>query len=128
MLGVPHHGLQTDFEQRCGPYASMVYRHCLHMLRNEQEAQDAAQESMLRAYRAYPSFRGKGVAKWLYAIAHNTCLDVLKSARYRREQLTLDGESRDRTFALMDMLMSKKRAADRRAWLEKNGDKAEMLD
>ena len=46
----------------------------------------------------------------------------------RLMQLTLDGESRDRTFALMDMLMSKKRAADRRAWLEKNGDKAEMLD
>ena len=41
-------------------------------------------------FRAYPAFRGKGVASWLYAIAHNTCLDVLKSARYRREMAVLD--------------------------------------
>lgn len=90
MLGLPFHQPKDDFEQRCAPYAGMVYRHCLHMLRNVHEAEDAAQESMLRAFRAYPSFRGKGVASWLYAIAHNTCLDILKSARYRREQMTLD--------------------------------------
>ena len=83
---------QEDFETRCAPYAPMVYRHCLQMLRSPQEAEDAAQESMLRAFRAYPKFRGSGVASWLYAIAHNTCLDVLKSARYRRESLTLDQE------------------------------------
>ena len=79
-----------SFEERCAPYAGMVYRHCLHMLKNVQEAEDAAQESMLRAFRAYPAFRGKGAASWLYAIAHNTCLDILKSARYRREVMTLD--------------------------------------
>ncbi len=90
MLGLPFHHPRDDFEQRCAPYAGMVYRHCLHMLKNVHEAEDAAQESMLRAFRAYPSFRGKGVASWLYAIAHHTCLDVLKSARYRREQMTLD--------------------------------------
>lgn len=90
MMGLPFHTPRQDFEQRCAPYAGMVYRHCLHMLRNVHEAEDAAQESMLRAFRAYPSFRGKGVASWMYAIAHNTCLDVLKSARYRREHLTLD--------------------------------------
>lgn len=81
---------EASFEERCAPYAPMVYRHCLQMLRHPQEAEDAAQESMLRAFRAYPSFRGSGVASWLYRIAHNTCLDVLKSARYQREYATLD--------------------------------------
>ena len=90
MLGFSPRRQTDDFEQRCAPYAGMVYRHCLHMLKNVHEAEDAAQESMLRAFRAYSSFRGKGVASWLYAIAHNTCLDILKSARYRREMLTLD--------------------------------------
>ena len=90
MLGIPFHQPRESFEESCGPYAGMVYRHCLHMLKNPHEAEDAAQESMLRAFRAYPSFRGKGVASWLYAIAHNTCLDILKSARYRRERMTLD--------------------------------------
>ena len=92
MLGFPVHQPRQDFEQLCAPYAGMVYRHCLHMLKNVHEAEDAAQESMLRAFRAYPSFRGKGAASWLYAIAHNTCLDVLKSARYRREVLTADDQ------------------------------------
>ena len=46
----------------------------------------------------------------------------------RLMQLTLDNENSDNTFALMSMLLSKKRAADRRLWLEKNGDKAELLD
>ncbi len=100
MFGIPIRQHRDDFEQRCAPYAGMVYRHCLHMLKNTHEAEDAAQESMLRAFRAYPSFRGKGVASWLYAIAHNTCLDILKSARYRREMMTLDDP--ENTFQQLD--------------------------
>ena len=83
------------FEEMCAPYAPMVYRHCLHMLRHPQEAEDAAQESMLRAFRAFGAFHGSGVASWLFRIAHNTCLDVLKSARYQRESVTLDGSEYD---------------------------------
>lgn len=79
------------FERRCGPYASMVYRHCLHMLKHPQEAEDAAQESMLRAFRAFDSLTGDGVATWLFRIAHNTCLDILKSARMRRQQAMPEG-------------------------------------
>ena len=46
----------------------------------------------------------------------------------RLMQLTLAAEIEEETFALLDMLLSKKRAADRRQWLENNGDKAEFLD
>ena len=42
----------------------------------------------------------------------------------RLMQLTLTSDADENTFALMDMLLSKKRAADRRQWLEDNGDKA----
>ena len=48
------------FSEECGPYAGMVYRHCLHMLSRPEEAEDAAQESMLRAFRAYDGYRGEG--------------------------------------------------------------------
>lgn len=85
------------FEQLCAPYAPMVYRHCLHMLRSPHEAEDAAQESMLRAFRAFGSFRGAGAASWLFRIAHNTCLDILKSARHQRESAVLDGGEYDLT-------------------------------
>ena len=53
---------------------------------------------------------------------------TLAPASRRLMQLTLDANIEEETFALMDMLLSKKRAADRRQWLEKNGDKAEFLD
>ena len=85
-----HRPTAEAFERLCAPYSGMVYRHCLHMLGNPHEAEDAAQESMLRAFRAFDAFRGDAVASWLFRIAHNTCLDILKSARVRRESLTLD--------------------------------------
>lgn len=80
------------FETLCAPYAGMVYRHCLMMLKNPQDAEDAAQDTMLRAFRAFDRKSGHGVAAWLFTIAHNTCLDVIKSARYQRESATLDGQ------------------------------------
>ncbi len=46
----------------------------------------------------------------------------------RLMQLTLTTDADQGTFALMDMLLSSKRAADRRQWIENNGDKAELLD
>lgn len=44
----------------------------------------------------------------------------------RLMQLTLDESNDEHTMSLLDMLLSKKRAADRRSWLEKNGDKAQF--
>lgn len=46
----------------------------------------------------------------------------------RLMQLTLEDKVQDETFALFDMLLSKKRASDRRVWLEQNGDKAQLMD
>lgn len=75
-----------------GPYEGLVYRQCLLLLKNPADAQDAAQETMLRAYRAMPRFLGlSSVPTWLYRIAHNVCLDWLKRPRTRRENASLDG-------------------------------------
>lgn len=90
MIKEPSSTDANAFEQLCAPYSGMVYRHCLHMLKNPHDAEDAAQESMLRAFRAFSRFHSGGVATWLFRIAHNTCLDILKSARHRRESATLD--------------------------------------
>lgn len=52
---------------------------------------DALQEAYVKAYRALPRFRGEsGVGTWLYRIAHNACIDLL---RRRREALPLDTEA-----------------------------------
>lgn len=79
------------FAELCAPFSPMVYRHCLQMLGREADAQDAAQEAMLRAYRAIPRFLGQsGVATWLYRIAHNTCLDMLKKPGRKREAASME--------------------------------------
>lgn len=69
--------------------------------------------------------RFKGLGEMNPAQLRETTLDP--SSR-RLMQLTFDESNEDESRALLDMLLSKKRAADRRAWLEANGDKAELVD
>lgn len=78
-----------DFEQLCTPYINMIYRHCYIMLKRKEDAEDATQECLIKAYRAFNRYNGRGVASWLFRIAHNICLDILKSARYKKESLSL---------------------------------------
>ena len=53
---------------------------------------------------------------------------TLSPTSRRLMQLVMPDESLDDALGLLDMLLSKKRASDRRQWLERNGDKAEVLD
>lgn len=66
----------------------MIYLLCLRMTGNREDAMDCTQETMLRAFRAYPSFRREANEKtWFYRIAYNTCVDHL---RKRPSDISLD--------------------------------------
>jgi RNA polymerase sigma-70 factor, ECF subfamily len=59
-----------------------IYRLSVHMLRDRSEAEDATQETFLRAYRALPKFEGKSALyTWLHRIAVHVCLNRLRSGR-----------------------------------------------
>ena len=77
---------------RCArPSKAWSTRHCLQMLKTPADAQDAAQETMLRAFRSFSSYeRRSELGTWLYRIAHNICLDALKRAHKRYETASLD--------------------------------------
>ena len=60
-------------------YRDMVYTICLRMLSVEADAQDAAQEVFVKAYRAISSFQEKSkFSTWIYRIAYNHCISVIR--------------------------------------------------
>ena len=63
-------------------YEAKVYRLCVSYMRSPAAAQDAAQESFVRIWRALGRYDGRAsLSTWLYAIARNCCLTALSAAR-----------------------------------------------
>jgi RNA polymerase sigma-70 factor (TIGR02960 family) len=61
-----------------------LHVHCYRLLANFEEAEDAVQETLLRAWRRRDSFDGSAQFRaWLYRIATNVCLDLLRSSSRR---------------------------------------------
>src|ERR1700689_2238911 len=68
--------------------------YCYRMLGSGFEADDAVQETMVRAWKAAYGFEGRSsVRSWLYRIATNVCLDMLRSRQRRAQPMDL-GPSR----------------------------------
>ncbi|HMI50086.1 MAG TPA: sigma-70 family RNA polymerase sigma factor [Candidatus Saccharimonadales bacterium] len=90
-------GEQELFHELIRPYERMVYLTCFAILKNETEAEDAAQEAVISAYRHLGSFRGEAkFSTWLVTIAMNAGRKRLRKTRTAREvsleQSTEDSE------------------------------------
>ena len=80
--------LAARFEEMAAPLERQVYFTCLHMMNKREDAEDAAQETMLRAFRKFDSFKGESLfSTWIYTVAVHVCLDAIKK---RRETVSLD--------------------------------------
>ena len=70
-------------------HRAALARHCRRMLGSSAEADDAVQETMMRAWRARDQFQDRGSRRaWLYQIASNVCFDALR--RRRRNAVAVD--------------------------------------
>jgi RNA polymerase sigma-70 factor (ECF subfamily) len=77
-------GIPDNVEPALEQHRVELTGYCYRMLGSSFEAEDAVQETLVRAWRSYDRFEGRStVRSWLYRIATNVCLDLL-SGRQRR--------------------------------------------
>jgi RNA polymerase sigma-70 factor, ECF subfamily len=79
-----------DFEQAVLPHLDAAYNLARWLMRNDQDAQDVAQEAYLRAFRFFPGFRGGNARAWLLKIVRNTCYTWLQANRPLQDAAEFD--------------------------------------
>jgi RNA polymerase sigma-70 factor (ECF subfamily) len=71
---------ERDFLADAERHRRELHVHCYRMLASFDEAEDAVQETFLRAWRSRASFEGDTLLRaWLYRIATNVCIDMIRS-------------------------------------------------
>ena len=87
-------GDHRAFETLVDRHKTMVFNVAYRMLRNREDAEDAAQESFLRAFNAIGTFRTEAkFSTWLYRIVSNVCLSHL--GRTHAQQTFLEAEDEE---------------------------------
>ena len=97
---------QLRFEQLVLPHLDAAFNLARWLLRRREDAEDVAQEAMLRAWRFFLGFHGGDARAWLLQIVRNTCYTWLEKNRPMElsvqfnEELHLDGCATPETIAI----------------------------
>jgi RNA polymerase sigma-70 factor (ECF subfamily) len=79
-----------ELEHRLEEHRAELRGYCYRMLASPADSEDAVQETFIRAWRGFHRFEGRAsLRSWLYRIATNVCLDMLKSVQRRARPMDL---------------------------------------
>ncbi|MEV0177998.1 sigma-70 family RNA polymerase sigma factor [Streptomyces sp. NPDC050625] len=80
----------TDLDVALEKHRTELTGYCYRMLGSAFEAEDAVQDTLVRAWRSYDKFEGRSsLRSWLYRIATNVCLDMLTAGNKRARPMDL---------------------------------------
>ncbi len=81
----------TTFEELVREHRARIYGICYRYAGNPADADDLAQDVLLKVYRGLPTFRGDArLSTWIYRIAVNTCLNWISARKGRTDELPDD--------------------------------------
>jgi RNA polymerase sigma-70 factor (ECF subfamily) len=81
---------KQDLDSRLEQHRRELTGYCYRMLGSSFEAEDAVQDTMVRAWRNFEKFEGRSsLRSWLYRIATNVCLDMLNAGNRRARPMDL---------------------------------------
>ena len=84
---------ETAFEELLRQYEKKVYTLCFRMCGNSEDAEEAAQDTFLALWRGIDRFRQESsLSTWIYRLASNACIDLLRRRKKQGSSLLLDDE------------------------------------
>lgn len=86
-------------------YKDLVFSLSLKMLKNREEAEEAAQDTFVKVFKSLNNFKGDSkFSTWIYKVTYNTCLDQLKKNKRVQHTIPIDDFSQNQIQNLENVL------------------------
>jgi RNA polymerase sigma-70 factor (ECF subfamily) len=104
LITAAQHGDQMAFVELCGRYSPVTRSKIFKIVRNHEDAEDALQETLMRAYTHLSSFRRScKFSTWLITIGVNSALMTMRKRRIRRETYAFTNSPENGTVEIQEL-------------------------